>query len=97
MNVIADGVNGLFRISRDSLVVCALRIWEASESRARGWGESSVGRREGVGDWRAVWKRLRRLWRFEMVICRVSSASLALEGAICKITGAQRSRKKNCE
>ena len=26
MNAMADGVNGLLRIKRDSLVVCALRI-----------------------------------------------------------------------
>ena len=43
MKVIADGVNGLFRMRRDSLVVCALRIWEASERRARGLGEFPMG------------------------------------------------------
>ncbi len=57
MKVIADGVNGLFRIRRDSLVVCALRIWEASERRAKGFGESSISGLAGVGDWRVVWKR----------------------------------------
>ena len=49
MNVIADGVNGLFRRRRDSLVVCALRIWEASETRARGLGGLSMCG-SGVGD-----------------------------------------------
>lgn len=79
MKVIADGVNGLFRMRRDSLVVCALRIWEASERRARGF---SMGGWAGVGDWRAVWKRWRRVLRFEMVVCKVTRASASLEGAI---------------
>lgn len=57
MNVIAEGVNGLFRSRRDSLVVCALRIWEASETRARGLGGFSMCVCGGLGDWRAVWKR----------------------------------------
>lgn len=43
MKEIADGVNGLFKSRRDSLVVCALRTWEASVRRARGFGESSMG------------------------------------------------------
>ena len=57
MKVIADGVNGLFRTRRDSFVVCAFRICEASERRARGLGEPCMGGWAGVGDWRAVWKR----------------------------------------
>jgi hypothetical protein len=36
---IAEGVKGLFRIRRDSFVVCALRTEEASERTARGSGE----------------------------------------------------------
>ncbi len=44
MKVIADGVKGLFRIRRDSFVVCALRIWEASERTARGLSEYSMSR-----------------------------------------------------
>ena len=82
MKVIADGVNGLFRMRRDNLVVCALRIWEASERRARGLGEVSMDGWAGVGDWRAVWKRWTRVLRFEMVICSVTRASASLEGAI---------------
>lgn len=82
MKLIADGVNGLFRIRRDSLVVCALRIWEASERRARGLGESSMGGWAGVGDRRAVRKRWRRILRFEMVLCKVARPSASLEGAI---------------
>lgn len=50
MNVMADGVNGLLRIRRDSLFVCALSIWEASDSRARGLGESSLEGWAGDGD-----------------------------------------------
>lgn len=82
MKVMADGVNGLLRMRRDSLVVCALRIWEASERRARGLGEFSMGGWAGVGDWRAVWKRCRRVLRFEMVVCSVTRASVSLDGAI---------------
>ena len=82
MKVIADGVKGLFKIRRDSLVVCALRTCEASERRARGLGESSMAVRAGVGDWRDVWKRWRRVLRFEMVVCKVSRASSSLEGPI---------------
>ena len=50
MNVIAYGVNGWFKSRRDSLVVCALRIWEASERTARGFGVSSMGEWASVGD-----------------------------------------------
>lgn len=50
IKVMADGVNGLFRIRRDSFVVCALSIWEASESRARGLGASSMEGWAGDGD-----------------------------------------------
>lgn len=49
---IADGVNGLFKSRRDSLVVCALRTCEASERRARGFGESSMVEWAAVGDCR---------------------------------------------
>lgn len=82
MKLMAEGVNGLLRMRRDSLVVCALRIWEASERRARGLGEFSMGGWAGVGLWRAVWKRWRRALRFEMVVCKVMRASTSLEGAI---------------
>lgn len=50
MKVIADGVNGLFKSRRDNLVVCAFRIWAASERTARGFGVSSIGGWAGVGD-----------------------------------------------
>ena len=52
-----------------------------------------MGRRAGVGDWRALWKRLRRLLRFEIAIRIFSSVSVALEGAICKFEGALAYRK----
>lgn len=86
MKVIADGVNGLFRMRRDSLVVCALRIWEASDRRARGLGEVSMGGWAGTGDWRAVEKRWTRVLRFEMVVCKMTRASSSLEGAIWILT-----------
>lgn len=38
MDTIAVGVKGLLRMRRESLVVCALRIDEASERRASGFG-----------------------------------------------------------
>ena len=56
MNVIAEGVKGLLRIRSESFVVCALRIWEASERRASGFGGSRMAEDGGVGDWRAAWK-----------------------------------------
>lgn len=50
MNVIAEGVKGLLRIRSESFVVCALRIWEASERRASGFGGSWMVEDGGVGD-----------------------------------------------
>lgn len=82
MEEIADGVNGLFKSRRDSFVVCALRTWEASERRARGFGESSMGGWAGGGDCSAVWKRRRSTFRSEMVVCKVARASFSLKGAI---------------
>lgn len=40
--MIAEGVKGLFRISKESLVVWALRMEEASERSAKGFGEVVV-------------------------------------------------------
>lgn len=37
--MIAEGVKGLLRISRESFVVWALRMEDASERSARGFGE----------------------------------------------------------
>ena len=37
--MIADGVKGLLRISKESFVVCALRMEAASKRSARGFGE----------------------------------------------------------
>ena len=50
MKVIAEGVKGLLRMRRESLVVCALRILEASERRARGLGGSWMSACDEVGD-----------------------------------------------
>ena len=38
MKVISEGVKGLLRTRRESFVVCALRIAEASERSARAFG-----------------------------------------------------------
>ena len=54
MKVIAEGVKGLLRMRRDSFVVCALRILEASERRASGLGGSWMSAGDDVGDCRAV-------------------------------------------
>lgn len=40
--MIAEGVKGLLRTNKDNLVVWALRMEEASERRARGFGEVVV-------------------------------------------------------
>ena len=82
MNMIADGVNGLLSMRRDSFVVCAFKILDASERMARGLGEFSMGERGGGGDWRADWKRCRKVVRFEIVVCNVTRASVSLNGAI---------------
>ena len=50
MNVIAEGVKGLLSIRSESFVVCAFRIWEASERRASGFGGSWMTEGGGVGD-----------------------------------------------
>lgn len=55
--VIAVGVKGLLRIRRESLVVWALRIDDASERRARGLGGFDiVGTDENLGVSRAFSK-----------------------------------------
>ena len=82
MNVIAEGVKGLLRIRSDSFVVCALRICEASERRASGFGGSWMAVDGGVGDWRAVWKLCMRALVDDNVIRSVARLSVSLDGAI---------------
>lgn len=59
--MIAEGVKGLLRISKESFVVWALRMAEASERSARGFGDlvTVVGWSE-KGDLRTVLKFSRR-------------------------------------
>lgn len=82
MDVIAEGVKGLLRIRSESLVVCALRIWEASESRASGFGGSWITEGDGVGDWRAAWKLCMRALVDDSVFRSGARLSASLDGAI---------------
>ncbi len=81
MNVIAEGVKGLLRIRSESFVVCALRICEASERRASGFGGSWMAEGGGVGDWRAAWKLCMRALVDDSVVRSVIRLS-SLDGAI---------------
>lgn len=82
MKVIAEGVKGLLRMRRESLVVCALRILEASERRARGLGGSWISACGEAGDRRAFWKLCMRAVIEAMVAWRVARPSASLDGAI---------------
>lgn len=82
MNVIAEGVKGLLRIRSESFVVCAFRIWEASERRASGFGGSWMAEGGGVGDWRAAWKLCMRALVDDSVFRSVVKLSASLNGAI---------------
>ena len=82
MNVIAEGVRGLLRIRSESFVVCALRICEASERRASGFGGSWIAVGGGVGDWRAVWKLCMSALVDDNVVRSVARWSDSLDGAI---------------
>ena len=82
MNVIAEGVKGLFSIRSESFVVCAFRIWEASERRASGFGGSWMAEGGGVGDWRAAWKLCMRALVDDSVFRSVARFSDSLDGAI---------------
>jgi hypothetical protein len=64
MWVIAEGVKGLFRISRDSFVVCALRTEEASERTAKGSGDVVVVASFAAG---ACSRRVSKLSRSDLV------------------------------
>ena len=75
-------LKGSLRRSRESFVVWALRREEASEQRARGFGEEGIGGCGGMGEWRACWKvsrRERRSWRVDW---RLVSGPEELIGAI---------------
>jgi len=52
MVVMAEGVKGLLRIRRLSLVVCALRRLEASWRRRRGWGGLEIEETGAPGELR---------------------------------------------
>ena len=78
----AEGVKGLLRIRSESFVVCALRICEASERRASGFGGSWIAEGDGVGDWRAAWKLCMRALVDDSVVLSVARSSASLYGAI---------------
>lgn len=82
MNVIAEGVKGLLSIRSESFVVCALRICEASDRRASGFGGCLMAEDGGVGDWRAAWKLCMRALVDESVALSVARLSASLDGAI---------------
>ena len=86
MNVIAEGVKGLLRIRSESFVVCALRIWEASERRASGFGGSWMAEDGGVGDWRAAWKLCMRALVDDSAVRSAARLSVSLDGAIILIS-----------
>lgn len=82
MKVIAEGVKGLLRMRRDSFVVCALMILEASERRASGLGGSWMSACDDVGDCIAVRKFLMRAVIVTMVAWRVARLSVFFTGAM---------------
>ncbi len=82
MNVIAEGVKGLLRIRSESFVVCAFRIWKASERSASGFGGSWMAEGGGVGDWRAAWKLCMRALVDDSVVRSAARLSASLDGAI---------------
>ena len=80
MIVISEGVKGLLRTRRESLVVWAFKILLASDSKASGLG-GSMGRSMGEGDaWYMVdSKRCKRAFNEAIVERSVVSASVLNE------------------
>lgn len=85
--MIAEGVNGLLRISKESLVVWALRMEEASDRSARGFGEEAAEEEVVVvielaagGSLRALSQLSRRVLVEAEVFCRVEKWSFSMAG-----------------
>ena len=63
-------------------MVCALRICEASERRASGFGGFWIVEGGVVGDWRAAWKLCMRALVDDRFARSVARLSASLDGAI---------------
>lgn len=77
--MMADGVNGLFSMRSESLVVWAFNNLQESERRARGCGGLWMGGCGEVGDRRARWKLLMRAVVEDIEACRSARLSFSLE------------------